>query len=307
LSKFPAQHQAEARPALSVRNRIIWGIVLVAGLILVYTPNLSELMQIWWSDPDYSHGFAIPVIALFIARKRFEWGRASWTGITLFAAILALRACCFERGEFWLETVSLLPALAALAWGIGGRGLAVRLVPAIAYLIFMFPIPPRVESRLSLPLQGIASNASGQVLRLAGVWVLDEGNVLDLGHDRLEVATACNGLAMLMSLSATVVAIVSLVPMSRGKRVLLLFSALPIAVVCNVLRIVVTAYCYQRFGPVVGGKFAHDVAGWMMMPLALAIIAVELAWSSWIFRREPAAEVAPRHALPTHISIAPTH
>ena len=85
---------------------------------------------------------------------------------------------------------------------------------------------------------------------------------------------------MLMSLSATVAAIILLVPMPRWKRAGLLVSALPIALLCNVLRIAATAYCYEAFGSATGRKFAHDAAGWLMMPLALVLIGLEMAWFS---------------------------
>ena len=98
-----------------------------------------------------------------------------------------------------------------------------------------------------------------------------------VGNERLEVAAACNGLSMLMSLAATVAATASLVPMANWKRILLLPSIIPIALGSNVLRIAATAWCYYQFGAEVGSKYAHDLAGWLMMPMAMLLVGLELA------------------------------
>jgi exosortase len=269
-----------------------------AALILIgaYASNLGDLIRTWYNEPDYSHGFFVIPVAAAVAWRRTRGITAAdlvpsaW-GLASLAAVLAARTAFFERGDFWFETATLLPATAAVTLACGGWGLLRRTWPAVAFLAFMLPIPPSISSVLSLPLQKIAATASGTLLRLSGMWVLNEGNVLDLGGEKLEVATACNGLAMLMSLAATVAAIVLLVPMGRGKRAALLVAALPIALLCNVLRIVGTAVCYNALGSDAGRHIAHDVAGWLMMPLALALIGLGLTWSSWLVRpRETTAE-----------------
>jgi exosortase len=111
---------------------------------------------------------------------------------------------------------------------------------------------------------------------------MPEGNVILVGNEKLEVAAACNGLSMLMSLAATVAAAASLVPMSSWKRVLLLFSIVPIALFSNVLRIAVTAWCYYQFGAEVGSRYVHDWAGWLMMPTAMVLVGLELLLMSWL-------------------------
>ena len=263
-------------------------------LVGAYASNLTDLVRTW-CDADYSHGFLVIPVAAVVALRRTRGMTAaelspSAIGLGLLAAILAARTTFFERGDFWFETATLLPAAAALTLACGGQALLGRVWPAIAFLAFMLPIPPAVDSVLSQPLQRIAATASGSLLRLSGLWVLNEGNVLDLGGEKLEVATACNGLAMLMSLCASAVAIVLLVPLGRGKRITLLAAAVPIALLCNVLRIAVTAACYRAFESETGRHIAHEVAGWLMMPMALVLIGLALAWSSWLIR-------APRDGL----------
>jgi exosortase len=136
----------------------------------------------------------------------------------------------------------------------------------------------------------MACLSSAALLRLLGLWVMDEGNILIVGGETLEVAAACNGLAMLMSLAATITATIILVPMANWKRVILLLSVVPIALLCNVLRISGTAWAYHLLGSVQGEKIAHDVAGWLMMPLALVLVLLELAWLSWLVTEEEEAK-----------------
>ncbi len=292
------------RPAYG-RIAVCCAVVLIV-LVGAYASNLADLVRTWYNDADYSHGFLVIPLAAAVALRRTRGMTAdelapSSLGVVLLAAILAARVASFGRGDFWFETATVLPAAAALTLACGGRALIGRVWPAIAFLAFMLPIPPAVDSVLSQPLQRIAATASGSLLRLSGLWVLNDGNVLDLGGDKLEVATACNGLAMLMSLCASAVAIVLLVPLGRGKRIALLAAAVPIALLCNVLRIAATAACHRAFGSEIGRHLAHDVAGWLMMPMALVLIGLGLAWSSWLIR---APEIVSK-TQPTPAGLAP--
>lgn len=258
-----------------------------------YAPNLRELGQTWMRDPNYSHGFlVIPVALVILWQRRPGPGAAPrspslWGWVVLVAA-LAARAACYERGKYWSESATLLPAVAGLALAYGGWPLLRRSWPAIAFLGFMLPLPPRINAELSLPLQRLATAWSCSLVRLSGLWVMAEGNILVIGSDRLEVAAVCNGLAMLMSLAATVAATTILIPMATWKRLVLLASIVPIALVCNILRIAATAWCDHRLGAAAGGQLAHDMAGWLMMPMALLLVGLELWWLSWLVVEEEA-------------------
>src|SRR5262249_4861972 len=113
------------------------------------------------------------------------------------------------------------------------------------------------------------------------------GNILNLktkiGIMRpLDVALACSGLRMLMTLLTTATATTLLIPMPTWKRITLLVSAVPIAIVSNMARIVATGWCYYYFQGDRATEWAHDVSGWMMMPLALILVVLELSILSWL-------------------------
>ena len=261
--------------------------IVTAVLGWAYAPNIDALVRTWNREPDYSHGFLVIPIALVILWKTWPTNpesapRAWLPGWLLVIAGLALRYRAHEQGQNWTESATLFLVIGGLGLARLGWRCMLRTWPAFAFLIFLFPLPQQINNGLSQPLQSLATWCACSLLRLTGLWVMPEGNVIMVGNERLEVAAACNGLSMLMSLAATVAATASLVPMANWKRIILLPSIIPIALGSNVLRITATAWCYHKFGAEVGSRYAHDAAGWLMMPTAMILVGLELAIMSWL-------------------------
>jgi exosortase len=283
-----------------------WALGAAAAVMaLAYAPNLVELGRLWSNDDNYQHGFLVVPIALFILWRRFAeipWepgarlGTAPWWGWALLASALVVRAVAYERSLQWVETATVLPAIIGLTWAFGGRPLLYRAWPAIFFLVFMLPLPNAVNGLIALPLQRIAATGSYYLLQLSGFWVVQQGNVLFLatpfGTRSLDVALACSGLKMLMTLAATVTATILLLPLPLWKRIILLVSAVPIALISNITRIVATGWCYYFIEGETGQHWAHDVSGWMMMPMALVLVGLELQVLSWLVPEPTEAEAA---------------
>jgi exosortase len=279
------------------RSRAWWwalGTVTLA-LALSYAPNLRHLYIVWSDDPNYSHGYLVIPIALFILWRRLSempWERSRhaiqtpWWSWVFLAIIVTIRGVAYEGSWRWIETATLLPAIACLTWTFGGGSLLRRTWPAILFLVFMLPLPQFINEFISLPLQRIAATGSHFLLQFSGFWVIRDGNVLHLktrfGMRPLDVALACNGLRMLMTLATTVTATVLLIPLPNWKRIVLLASAVPIALVSNIVRIVTTGWCYYYIKGEHATEWAHDISGWMMMPLALVLVGLELQVLSWL-------------------------
>ena len=262
-------------------------IAVIAALGFAYAPNLVNLYRTWVREPDYSHGFLVVPIALVILGRLWPTGQDRsphvWLpGLGLVFLGLGLRVWFHSHGQSWSETATFFLVILGLGISRLGPSTMRAVWPAFAFLIFLFPLPNALNSALSQPLQSIATKASTKVLQFSGLWVMPEGNVIMVGDERLEVAAACNGLSMLMSLAAAVVATASIVPMALGKRLILLATIIPIALASNILRISATAWCYYHFGAEVGSKYAHDAAGWLMMPTAMALVGMELLIMSWL-------------------------
>ena len=117
--------------------------------------------------------------------------------------------------------------------------------------------------------------------------LIQEGNVIQLatshGSVSLDVALACNGLSMLMTTAATITATIILIPLPDWKRIILLFSTVPMAMLSNIIRLVATGWCYYTIpGPAAAKVWAGDASAWMMMPLAILLVRLELQLLSWL-------------------------
>ena len=271
-----------------MRGSTIAAVVVLGSLGVGYEASVRGLIDQWSRDPNYSHGFFVAPIALAIAWSRrglVEPARCrpSGWGVLLLAGLVALRVPLFDRNEQYLESATIPLAVAAVTLALGGTHLLRVMFPAVAFLVFLLPLPPSVNTLLARPLQNVATAGSVTLLQLLGLPAMAEGNVIVVGDVPLEVARACNGLSMLLSFVTLITATVLLIHRPLAEKVLLLLSAVPIAIVSNVVRITLTALAYRWLGPETGERYAHDYAGWAMMPLALGLVWAELALFSRLF------------------------
>jgi exosortase len=274
------------RPALAAA-----GLVALA-LVASYAPNILDLAKTWNADPNYSHGFLVAPIALAILwQRRGELDparlRPNVLGWAVVLAVLAGRIWLFGANELWLENATIPLTVAGLVLAFGGWHLLRWSAPAVAFLWLMLPLPPRINIMLAGPLQWLATWGSTALLQTTNLPVLADGNVIIVGGERLEVEKACNGLSMLLSFVTLITATVIMIrTRPRWERIVLLLSTIPIALISNILRIAATAWCYHKFGHAIGEKIVHDTAGWAMMPIALALVFLELKLLSWLVVEE---------------------
>jgi exosortase len=283
---------------------------LSAVLLWSYWPLLVDMARRWVQDPQYSHGFLVPVFsaALLIMRRRQFADVAAglhWWGLALVLLGAALRLVASYTFFDWLGVFSLLPCLAGLAVLFGGwQGLRWA-APAIAFLVFMIPWPYRLEVALAHPLQRVATLASTYALQTLGVAALAEGNTIVLDDVRLEVIEACSGLSMLATFLALATAAALVIRRPLWEKVLLVLSAIPIAVVANVLRITATGVMHELVGHELADRFFHDAAGLvLMMPAALVLLWLEMKFlaRALVERAKPQPEAL---ALPKKTPAAP--
>jgi len=267
------------------------GVGAVAGLALLYLywPTLSDMAGRWGSDPRYSFGFIVPVFAfylLWVRRNLLPSGplQPQWWGLVLLGAGLAVRFAGILYTD-WLEAVSLLPCLVGLCVLLGGGQLLRWAWPAVAFLIFMMPLPYTVEVGLANDLQRIASWATNYTLQTLGFVSFREGNIIRLGPTKgdLNVAEACSGLSMLLVFFAISTAVIILKNPPWYEKLLIFVSAVPIAVLANVFRLTVTGIVQKTVG-FEEAHYFHDSmwAAGMMIGLALGCLWLELKVLGWI-------------------------
>jgi exosortase len=286
--------------------------VLVLSLVWAYGETLAELTQQWSSNPQHSHGYLVPVFAaalLWLRRDRAcpsEWSGTAWGGLVLVGGL----ATWFVSTHFhitWLEGISFVPCLAGLALLVGGRRAWSWAWPSIGFLVFMVPLPYRAAVALTDPLQRTATIAATYALQTLGLPAVAEGNVILLSEVELGIVEACSGLRMLMIFFALSAGVALLIRRPLWERVLVLLSAAPIAIIVNVTRITVTGVLHEMVGSDLANAVFHDFAGWVMMPLALALLWLELRVLAHLIRDVPTTEaLAPlgRATLKASVSLS---
>ncbi|HUG19592.1 MAG TPA: exosortase/archaeosortase family protein [Planctomycetaceae bacterium] len=280
----------QTQAADSSLPRLFVVIAMLAGIIWVYWRDLLVIQRTWESDPQYSHGYLVPLIAGFLLwtrRESFtpkEWS-ASWPGIALLATGLGAKIYAsyyFIEGLNHLSLIIVLAGGVVCLWGTAGLKWA---WPGVLFLVFMLPLPYRVDVAMQGPLRSVGTLCSTFFLQTLGFPAFREGYVISIGEQSVGVAEACSGIRMLMVFFALSSAVALVIDESWKVRLGLIVSAVPIAMIANVLRITATAAMYYFFsdsevfgmpGTEFAGKFFHDWAGWFMIPIALFLLWFEL-------------------------------
>lgn len=261
----------------------------MAAFVWAYWPTFIDLAAAWQRDPDYAHGWLVVPLALaFIWLRSDDFPlqeiRMSWVGLTLIAASIGLRTAAIFFYLQPLDGWSIPLCLAGGVWLLGGIPLLRLCGPSIAFLVFMVPLPYRAAHLLSAPLQQVCTQVSCWILQCLGQPALAEGNIILLNSHQLEVARACSGLRILMGILAIAFAYLIVTRRSWWIKVLLLVSAAPIALLANSIRIVITGLLYDYVSEEVGKTFSHDLAGWVMIPLAVLMFASALFYLDRLLR-----------------------
>ncbi|HUE70460.1 MAG TPA: exosortase/archaeosortase family protein [Pirellulaceae bacterium] len=272
---------AQLAPTLPLATPAARGaLAAIAALVGVglwaYWPTLSELFATWSREPDYSHGFlVVPLATYFLWARRKEFPgvyRGSWLlGLGLIGLSLAMRCVAAKYFFSFLDGWSILFWLSGVVVALGGLPLLKWSLPAIAFLWFMVPLPFSTEGLLSQPLQRVATKVSVFFLQTLGQPAIAEGNVIILEEIKLEVAQACSGLRLFVSIFALAFACVVIVRKSWLETLILLASAVPIAVLANAGRIVATGVFLPLFTSESARHLVHDAAGWSTIPVAAAM------------------------------------
>ena len=270
------QKDTQSRIALAIPVAVI-----IIVLVLVYWQSMRMLTRVW-QTPDYSHGYLVPAIAAFLLWIRrdlltLENTRGSWWGVPLILTSALLYVGAEVLGFKLIGVFSLIPCLAGIVLLIGGWSMIRWSWPAIIFLGFMIPLPVSLETAATYPLRRIGTIASTYILQTVGLPAIAEGNVILLSEYEIGVAEACSGLRMLMTSGALAFGLAFIIKRPLWERVLIVLSAVPIALATNVLRIAITGLCFDLVGPELADKVFHVLAGWLMMPMAVGLLWLELA------------------------------
>lgn len=268
--------------ALAKLVREHWEVILLAAVVIaVFASVLPGLVQDWWEKADYSHGFFVPMLSAYLVwRKRDELAglarRPNFAGMFLVAASIGMLFLGSLGAELYLSRVAFVGTLAGLIVYFLGWQFLRKLAFPVAFLLFMIPLPVIAYNELVFPLQLLASRFATSVLDVLNLFpVVREGNILALPHSRLEVVEACSGIRSLMSLTALALGYGYLGEKNRWIRAVLAIAMVPLAVVSNGLRVVVTAIMAYYIGLERAEGALHSFSGWLIFIVAtLLLLAV---------------------------------
>ncbi|HUG91133.1 MAG TPA: exosortase/archaeosortase family protein [Planctomycetaceae bacterium] len=285
-------HSSELSPSAGQPSRghavaITLLTLLTAALAWSYWPALKSMAHKWESDPQYSHGWLVPVFALallWLRRDRMQSGQfhPGWWGLPLIGLALVLKLVAAYFYFEWLDLVSFVPCVAGICLVVGGRAAMAWAWPAVVFLFFMVPLPYTLEQFMREPLRWIGTKASTYLMQTVGLPAYSEGFVVVVGEQRIGDEEACSGLNMLMTFFALSTAVAVICARPLWERAVIVVSAVPIALIANVARVTIVGILHAN-GAHEFAQTLHRQAAFLMMPIALGLLWVELRLLSALF------------------------
>jgi exosortase len=259
-------------------------ILILAGLFVALNAwQFRALVRAWMDDPNWSHGFLIPLFSLYLIYSRWSDLLAAGRRVCLWGLPIMLLAILFTVlgvypiGTRLVSQANMAVLMFALVLYLAGPAVARITWLPIFFLLFAMPIPEIIYSRIAEPLQELAAAGSAGILRLAGVEINATSSSLRIislgGHEYpLTVAEACAGMRLLIAFLALGVAMAYLGDHPMWQRIVLVAAGIPIAVLCNVIRVTITCSMYVLDRPELGQDFMHSFTGIIMLGPALLML-----------------------------------
>lgn len=293
--------------------KVMWKPAIIsAALAFLYANVLIKLGFDWWDNENYSHGLIVPFVIGYIIWLNFDDLRASErraqtaVGFTLVLLSIAMLLAGTLGAELFTQRISLVLILAGITIYFFGSRILAKLIVPFVLLLLAIPIPEIIFNKIAFPLQIWASKVSALGIRLFGIPSERKGNVIELiplGETKLvglEVVEACSGIRSLMTLATLALVLAYFTRerrenISRGlsewlsdpelwRTLILMFSAIPIALVTNGVRVMVTGILTYYYGQHVAEGRWHDLAGWLVFAVAFVMMALLNAFLKNIFR-----------------------
>lgn len=260
-----------------------WLLVVVCTVFIAgnFSEGLRRMAATWLTTEEYSHGVLLPCLAGYLIWRRRDELRAQawrghWSGALLIVASLAVNVIAKLASVFSIQQYAFVVSVYGLVVCLGGWRLLKRLIAPMLLLLFMVPLPNFFMNNLSSQLQLISSQLGAAFIRFFGISVFLEGNVIDLGIYKLQVAEACSGLRYLFPLLTMGFVMAYLFQASWWKRVLVFLSSVPLTIFMNSLRIGVIGVMVEHWGTGMAEGFLHEFQGWAVFMASVAIMLVEV-------------------------------
>lgn len=270
-----------------------YGPIVLLGIILLmlYYKVIVVLVQQWWDDPNYSHGFLVPLVSgYFIWQKRKKLKEITKSfdprGLIVITIGLGIYLIGVAGAELFSVRISLIIVISGLIFYFYGKGIMKELWFPLVFLFFMVPLPYIIYYSITFPLQIFSTKLTYALLNFVGISAIRQGNIIHLQNYSLEVIEACSGLRSAMTLSALGATLAYITQKAIWQKMLLFLSSIPVAIIANVLRLFVTAIIALIFGIKHAEGFLHEVSGIFVFVSALTILGIEGILIAWVGKRK---------------------
>lgn len=260
--------------------------LIFSSFIVLYFSTFQQLIQTWFSNEDYGHGFIILPISLYLVWKKKEillneriepsgWGYV----LIIFWVFFYVTGIAGNISTF--ADISMILFLIGSVSILIGRNTAKEIIFPICFLLFMFPIPSEIYVRITNPLMLFATDTSYHLLSVLNIPILKEGNLLYLPNYSMEVVNACSGIRSLSMIMALALLIGYFSTTSNTIRALFFVISIPIAIFGNALRITITALLAYYWSTRAAEGFSHTIAGLVTFFVSLVILYGCMELVSW--------------------------
>jgi exosortase D (VPLPA-CTERM-specific) len=270
-----------------VKPQVIVKFVVFATLLAgIYYSAYAWLIKMDWPREDYNYCYLIPLVVLYLLWEKKDELAAepavpSWGGLLFLIPGILL----FWVGDLSGELYSMYLSSWFVSVGILWMHIGWRKLKVVAFALFMaltmFPLPHFLNTKLTFGLKLISSQLGVALIQLYGMSAYREGNVIDLGFTQLQVVDACSGLRYLFPLLVMGILLAYFYRAALWKRLLLVFSTVPLTIVTNSLRIALTGIIYKHWGAAAAEGFFHGFSGWLIFMFTLGVLLAEI----WVLRR----------------------
>lgn len=260
-------------------NRTRTAILLIL-LAAVFYPVYPELFSAWIHQADSSHGLLVPLVSLYFVwtcRERLQQAETSSSaaGLVLLSVSLIVYLLALVGDIAVVARAMIVFSLAGLVLYLyGGKVFRILAFP-LFFLLFMVPVPVSIIGLVALPLQTLATMISSSLIQLCSIPVLREGNMLYFVQTQLEVAEACSGIRSIVALVMLGTVFVYFSKLGTTRKIILLCSAVPIALAANILRISGTGVLAHFYGDQVARGFLHEFSGMAVFMFGLLVLGME--------------------------------
>lgn len=297
LSKMSVNGKPEECGWGSLGIAVYVKIAIITGLLYyLFREEVNSIIYRWVHDSSWSHGFLIPLFSVYFLNlhKREILStepRRSWLGLVFLLLLIVfypLNYVYFKVG--YAKPLTVVACLGSIVLFLGGWKLIRYTWLPVLYLVFAVPLPARMYASITIPMRQLAAQIATVLLGLVrGLEATANGVVINVIYNGkpleppLDVAEACSGMRLLMAFLALGVAMAYLHWRPVWQRIVLLSSTIPIAIVCNIVRVTITGFIYILWDPKYAHGIYHDMLGMLMLPLAFGLYGTLACFMSNLF------------------------